>query len=55
MTPTVYHNYEIGVPNQGVYEELINSDFVKYGGSDQYNGLPLQTHEGSCHGREKLR
>jgi 1,4-alpha-glucan branching enzyme len=52
MTPTVYHNYEIGVPNQGVYEELINSDFVRYGGSDQYNGLPLQTHEGSCHGRE---
>jgi 1,4-alpha-glucan branching enzyme len=52
MTPTVYHNYEIGVPNKGVYEELINSDFVRYGGSDQYNGLLLQTHEGSCHGRE---
>ena len=52
MTPVVYHNYEIGVPNKGVYEELINSDFVRYGGSDQYNGLPLQTHEGSCHGKE---
>ena len=43
MTPNVHHGYEIGVPSQGTYVELINSDHINYFGSNIYNGLPLQT------------
>lgn len=50
MTPNVYHDYEIGVPMEGVYEEILNSDKEVYYGSGQYNGLSLQTIEGKKHG-----
>ncbi|HHT54995.1 MAG TPA: 1,4-alpha-glucan branching enzyme, partial [Acholeplasma sp.] len=43
MTPNYYESYEIGVPLKGYYEEIFNSDKGVYGGSDQYNGLPLKT------------
>ena len=43
MTPKVYHDFEIGVPEAGEYEEILNSDKAIYYGSDQYNGLPLIT------------
>jgi 1,4-alpha-glucan branching enzyme len=43
MTPNVHEFYEIGVPYPGLYEEILNSDQAIYFGSDQYNGLPLQT------------
>lgn len=51
MTPVVYHNFEIGVPEKGSYVEIMNSDFVKYGGSDQYNGLLLETIDEPRHNR----
>lgn len=50
MTPNVYHNFEIGVPQSGTYLELINSDKEEYGGSNQYNGLPLKTIKVEKHG-----
>lgn len=43
LTPNVYHHYEVGVPMEGVYEEILNSDKEEYYGSNQYNGLPLET------------
>jgi 1,4-alpha-glucan branching enzyme len=43
MTPNVHHGYEIGVPFEGVYEEILNSDHLDYYGSNIYNGLPLLT------------
>ena len=43
MTPNVYHEFEIGVPFKGIYEEILNSDKDIYYGSNQYNGLPLKT------------
>jgi 1,4-alpha-glucan branching enzyme len=43
LTPNVYHNFELGVPKEGVYEEILNSDKDVYYGSNQYNGLPLET------------
>ncbi len=49
MTPNTYHNYELGVPQKGVYYELINSDLEKYGGSGQYNGAELFTFDGDKH------
>jgi len=46
MTPKVHDFYEIGVPYEGTYVELLNSDKDIYYGSHQYNGLPLKTYKG---------
>lgn len=54
MTPNVYHDFELGVPQSGIYIELINSDYKKYGGSDQYNGLPLKSIKRAKHGFDNL-
>ena len=35
FTPNVYYDYKVGVPYQGVYEEILNSDDSKYYGSNQ--------------------
>ena len=37
FTPIPRHNYRIGVPEAGLYEELLNSDSIFYGGSDVGN------------------
>lgn len=50
LTPNVYHEYAVGVPNAGSYEELLNSDKIIYGGSNLYNGAPLETHSEPKHG-----
>lgn len=50
MTPNVYFDFEIGVPVQGEYQELINSDYAKYGGSNQFNGQKMVTFVGKRHG-----
>ncbi|WP_082232237.1 1,4-alpha-glucan branching protein GlgB [Halobacillus massiliensis] len=43
FTPEVYHNYKVGVPEEGEYEEIFNSDATHFGGSGQTNALPLST------------
>lgn len=53
MTPVVYHNFHIGVPSKGTYVEILNSDRLHYGGSDQYNGLELETIESPVHGQNQ--
>ncbi|MEG1409202.1 MAG: 1,4-alpha-glucan branching protein GlgB [Terrisporobacter sp.] len=35
FTPVVYNQYRIGVPYKGLYEEVFNSDNIKYYGSGQ--------------------
>ena len=35
MTPVSYDKYEVGVPEYGYYEEILNSDNVKYGGTSE--------------------
>jgi len=50
MTPSVYDSFQLGVPKSGIYEEIINSDYQKFGGSNLYNGLPLQSKRGERHG-----
>ncbi len=35
FTPVVRYNYKIGVPYEGVYEEVFNTDDEKYWGSNQ--------------------
>ena len=35
FTPVVHYEYKIGVPYEGVYEEILNTDDEKYWGSNQ--------------------
>lgn len=51
LTPNVYHDYQIGVPFEGVYTEILNSDKSRYGGSNLYNGTPLKSQKIASHGR----
>ena len=37
FTPVVRHNYRVGVPFDGVYREILNSDAAEFGGSGQGN------------------
>jgi 1,4-alpha-glucan branching enzyme len=37
FTPMTWHNYNIGVPEEGLWRELLNSDASIYGGSGQGN------------------
>jgi 1,4-alpha-glucan branching enzyme len=37
FVPTPWHNYRVGVPEQGVWQECLNSDAVIYGGSGHGN------------------
>ncbi len=43
FTPVVWENYKVGTDEAGVYEEIFNSDNLKYGGSDVLNKGDLQT------------
>ena len=43
FTPVPRENYRIGVPQAGVYRELLNSDSVFYSGSNVNNGEGLAT------------
>ena len=41
-TPVVRYNYRMGVPNDGFYREIINTDGETYGGSNVGNLGGLQ-------------
>ncbi|GGE78174.1 1,4-alpha-glucan branching enzyme [Priestia taiwanensis] len=43
FTEQVYMNYRIGVPDVAFYNEVLNSDDTKYGGSGQINKKRLKT------------
>jgi len=45
FTPVPRLGYRIGVPQPGVYREILNSDSHYYGGSNQGNGGGLQTED----------
>lgn len=51
FTPVVRHNYRIGVPKRGYYNELINTDDYKYGGSDVKNSEQIEARPVPKHGR----
>ena len=50
FTPEPRHNYRIGVPRPGHWEEILNSDATVYGGSGQGNIGGLFTTPVSWHG-----
>jgi len=51
--PETYHDYKIGVPFDGIYLEVFNSDRVEYGGSGQLNTSKLTAKKGNYHGQEQ--
>ena len=51
FTPTVHHNYRVGVPEGGYWEELLNSDATDYGGSGQGNLGGVEARRVPVHGR----
>nr|WP_307992193.1 1,4-alpha-glucan branching protein GlgB [uncultured Niameybacter sp.] len=51
FTPVSYKDYRIGINQKGVYEEVLSSDDIKYGGSGIINSR-LETEEGEWQGRE---
>jgi len=51
MTPTFYPSFGVGCLQEGEYEEIFNSDKDVYGGTNQFNGLPLIAEDGAPEGR----
>ncbi|PWG80411.1 1,4-alpha-glucan branching protein GlgB [Pararcticibacter amylolyticus] len=51
FTPIVRDNYRIGVPQMGFYTEILNTDNLKYGGSDILNEGDIETFPVPMHGR----
>ncbi len=43
MTPVPRHGYRVGVPREGAYRELLNTDARSYNGSGQTNPGSMQT------------
>ncbi len=53
FTPVPRENYRVGVPLEGKWKEVLNSDAEDYGGSGYGNFGGLETAPVSMHGREK--
>ncbi|MDI1472866.1 1,4-alpha-glucan (glycogen) branching enzyme, GH-13-type [Thermodesulfovibrio sp. N1] len=51
LTPVPRFNYRIGVPEEGFYKELLNSDSYIYGGSNLGNNGGVWSQNYSFHGR----
>ena len=49
LTPVVRHDYRIGVPQAGLWREVINTDHAVYGGSGVGRGQ-VDTDDVACHG-----
>ena len=52
FTPIVRHNYRLGVPQDGEWQEVLNSDAAIYGGSNTGNFGCVYAENWSTHGRE---
>ena len=52
FTPVAYEDYIIGVPGEGKYVEMINSDDTRFGGSGVVNTGELKTQKFGAHGFE---
>jgi 1,4-alpha-glucan branching enzyme len=51
FTPVIRHDYRVGVPEEGRYEEIMNSDLSRYGGSDVRNTGLIVSEAVPWHGR----
>jgi 1,4-alpha-glucan branching enzyme len=51
FTPTPRYQYRIGVPEEGWYKEILNSDSSYYGGSNMGNAGEIAAEPLACHNR----
>jgi 1,4-alpha-glucan branching enzyme len=51
FTPVPRHNYRVGVPTGGFWQEILNSDALEYGGSGHGNLGGMEATPIPCHGR----
>lgn len=51
FTPVVRHDYRVGVPFKGRYEEIFNSDHHEFGGSGVLNRSDIYSDDWEVHGR----
>ena len=51
FAPVVRKNYRIGIPENKVYKEILNSDHFDFGGSNVLNDQDIKAEEISAHGR----
>jgi 1,4-alpha-glucan branching enzyme len=52
FTPSVHHDYRVGVPVKGTWKEIFSSDNIKYGGSGVLNQGLLVTKPVKYHGKD---
>ena len=52
FSPLVYEKHKIGVPFEGRYKEIFNSDSEIYGGTDVRNKRAKRSKKSECDGRE---
>lgn len=52
MTPVTRHNFRVGVPGEGNWKEIFNSDAHNFWGSDVKNPIAVKSESISWHGRE---
>ena len=52
FTPATHENYELGVPVEGTWREIFNSDASQYQGSGLTNTKLMKTTAMQVHGRE---
>ncbi len=52
FTPVVRHQYRLGVPTGGMWQEILNSDAACYGGSNQGNLGSIAADVISAHGQQ---
>ncbi len=51
FTPVPRRNYRVGVPREGTYREILNTDAEMFGGSNMGNGGWAAATSAPCHGR----
>ena len=51
FTPVPRHDYQLGVPQTGHWQEILNTDSSRYGGSNVGNGGGVQALAGESHGQ----
>ncbi|MFW6030262.1 MAG: alpha amylase C-terminal domain-containing protein, partial [Halanaerobiales bacterium] len=52
FTPVERHHYRLGVPKQGIYEEVLNSNANEYWGSGVINQKEIKSQKHSHNGRK---
>ena len=53
FTPVVRYDYTLGVPDAAGYEEILNTDSARYGGTNVGNLGRLDVHRSGAHGRDR--